>query len=212
MKLPTFLSHKHARCSLIVPGREHIALALKLQNEPESRQYLARYFPIGVKQEEEWVDGANTSTSDAVFVIACKDELQTPIGMMGLHKIDWKNGRATTGAVMLEDYCGKGLGTDAKMLLLSWAFLELRLQKVESRTIAFNDRSQAYSRKCGYVEVGRLKRHHFRQGRYHDEILMEVYVRGWRKLWEQFEKGGFHKPKTPPPAPIGHSLAWQLEG
>ena len=212
MDMPTFLSHDRARCSLIVPGREHIDLALKLQNEPISRQYLARYFPIGMKQEEEWIDKANTSTSDAVFIIVNKDDHKTPIGIMGQHKIDWKNRRATTGAVMLEEYCGKGLGTDAKMLLLSWAFFELGLLKVESRVIAFNDRSQAYSRKCGYVQVGRLRRHQFRRGRYHDEIIMEVHGRGWRKLWKRFEKGTFHRKKNPPKVQTSHSIAWKLEG
>jgi RimJ/RimL family protein N-acetyltransferase len=211
MQMPPFLTHANARCSLIVPGHAHIPLALRLQNEPESRQYLGRVMPIGEKQEAEWAERANTSANDAVFVIALKDKKRTPIGTMGLHRIDWVNRRATTGSVMLEDHCGKGFGSDAKMLLLNWAFNELGLRKIESRVLAFNGRSQAYSEKCGYKEVARLREHTLRRGAYHDEVILEVYVEEWRKLWEKFEAGTFCKKETGA-GQTSHNIAWKLEG
>ncbi len=193
MQMPIFLSHPTARCDLTVPGREHILLALRLQNEPEGRKYLGRYMPIGEKQEEEWFAKANSAPNDAVFMITLKDEPHTAIGMMGLHQIDWKNRRAITGAVILREHCNKGIGSSAKMLLLKWAFDDLGLNKIESRTIAFNGRSVAYSLRCGYREIGRLRQHHFRCGKWNDEIILEVYGREWRKLWKKFEAGTFHK-------------------
>ena len=211
MQMPPFLTHANARCSLIVPGRAHIPLALRLQNEPESRQYLGRAMPIGEKQELEWVERANTSDNNAVFVIALKDGKRTPVGTMGLHRIDWINRRAVTGAVMLEDHCNKGFGSDAKMLLLNWAFNELGLRKVESRVIAFNGRSKAYSEKCWYRVVARLREHTLRRGAFHDELILEAHANEWREAWKRFEAGAFCKEEAGG-GQTSHSLAWKLEG
>lgn len=189
---PTFLKLDGLNACLLVPNNEHLGLFLKLQNEEVSRQYLARYWPIGRAQELEWLEKANRATTDAVFTVALYPEM-TPVGSMGLHRVDWKNRRATTGAVIIEKHCDKGVGTNAKMLLLSWAFLELGLTKVESRVIAYNKRSAAYSHKCGYEEVGRLKRHHFRKGAWHDEIVLEVHAKDWLPLWKKLTKQAAQK-------------------
>ena len=188
MTSPVFLKLEGKPACLMVPNNDHTGLFLKLQNEEESRQYLARYWPIGRKSETEWIDKANTSTADGVFTVALYPNL-IPVGAMGLHRIDWKNRRATTGTVLLEKHCGKGVGTCAKMLLLNWAFNELGLNKVESRVIAFNGRSMGYRTKCGYREVGRLKRHFFRRGAWHDEIILEVHASDWQPLWKKFQAG-----------------------
>ncbi len=188
----TFLKLDGVPVCLMVPSNDHVDLFLKLQNEEISRQFLARYWPIGHKSEMEWIEKANMGTNDAVFTVALYPEL-TPIGCMGLHKIDWKNRHAITGAVLAEKHCNKGLGTYAKMLLLNWAFNELGLKKVQSSVIAYNDRSAAYSQKCGYKEVGRFKDHHFRKGAWHDEIVLEVHSEPWQKLWKKFEQTSLRK-------------------
>ena len=211
MNIPPFLTHAHARCSLVVPGSGHVPLALRLMNEPESRQYLGRVMPVGEKQEIEWAERANASADNAVFVIALNDEDRTPIGTMGLHRIDWVSRRATTGSVMLEEHCSKGYGSDAKMLLLNWAFNELGLRKVESRVLAFNGRSQAYSEKCGYRVVARLREHTLRHGAYRDELILEAYAEEWQAVWKKFEAGAFRKEEAGA-RQAGRSSAWKLEG
>jgi RimJ/RimL family protein N-acetyltransferase len=159
---------------------------LKLQNEPENREFLGREMPISRKAEEAWLAARTDDRDNIVFVIAIKEPCTKPIGSMGLHHIDRKNRRATTGAAILKEYCGQGFGSDAKMLLLSYAFLQLGLQKVESRVLATNPRSIAYSKKCGYEEVGLLKKHHFRGGQWVDEVVLELHAEEWLPRWEAF--------------------------
>jgi RimJ/RimL family protein N-acetyltransferase len=188
MEHVTFLDHPKSRVTLVVHSQEHMELFLKLQNNPESRQYLGRYMPLIPWQEEEWLKKHANNEHNGAFTLVVK-ETKEAIGSMGLHGIDWKNRRATTGAAILEEHCNKGYGADAKMLLLSWAFLELGLHKVISFVLDTNLRSQAYSSKCGYKEVGRYKQHQFREGKWHDEVIMEVYAKEWRPLWKKFCKG-----------------------
>jgi RimJ/RimL family protein N-acetyltransferase len=193
---PVFFDHPNSSVSLLVQGREHIDLFLRLQNNPATREYLARYMPIGRIGEEKWLADRVEDKNNIALVIGQKSVHKpklTPIGSLGLHQIDWKNRRATTGAAILPESCGKGHGSDAKMLLLAYAFLELGFNKVESRVLATNLRSQAYNCKCGYQEVGRLKKHVFRNGAFVDEIVMEVMAEEWLPLWSKFERGEFGK-------------------
>jgi RimJ/RimL family protein N-acetyltransferase len=112
------------------------------------------------------------------------------IGTMGLHRIDYQNGTATTGSVIFDErYRNQGYGTDAKMVLLDYVFNMLGLYLVESRVIGFNDRSAAYSQKCGYVVEARLRSRFYRFGQRHDEIILSVIRDEWLPLWEEYQKG-----------------------
>jgi RimJ/RimL family protein N-acetyltransferase len=80
-----------------------------------------------------------------------------------------------------------GLGTEAKMLWLKYAFFNLNLRQVYSSAIAFNTRSQKYSKKCGYKEIGRIPNHQYIDGLYHDIVTLMVTREDWEPLWREFE-------------------------
>src|SRR3989344_8657502 len=120
---PIFLDHPNSSACLLVQGKEHLNLFLNTQNNPETREYLARYLPLTREDEEEWIKKA--VSRDNIHLAVAKKPCKTPIGSMGLHHIDWKNRHATTGAVLTTSHWGKGYGSDAKMLLLHYAFFEL---------------------------------------------------------------------------------------
>ncbi|OYX17264.1 MAG: hypothetical protein B7Z09_06930, partial [Brevundimonas diminuta] len=60
---------------------------------------------------------------------------------------------------------------------------ELGLRKICSAAIAYNKRSLAYSKKCGYVVEGVLKEHILKGGTYWDEVLLAAFRKGWKKAW-----------------------------
>lgn len=155
-------------------------------NDPKVRMYLAAYLPAMEKMEEEWVEKLSENRmSDFVLVIETKEG--QPIGVMGVHKINWKDRNCTTGALIGEkEFWGRGYGTEAKMLLLEYLFNELGLFKVCSQAISFNKRSYNYSRRCGYRVEGVSKKHIFRKGKFWDAINLAVFredfLRAKRKM------------------------------
>jgi RimJ/RimL family protein N-acetyltransferase len=111
------------------------------------------------------------------------------IGSIGLHGIDLINRNATTGTVIGEkEFWGKGYGTEAKMLLLDFAFNALDLYVIQSKVLAFNGRSLAYGKKCGYEEVGRIPGWIRKNGRRCDEVLLVVTQERWQPLWDKYSK------------------------
>jgi len=167
--------------------REDVPLMRRWLNDPETTQYLLRAFPLMDKAEEAWFDALSGSTTDYVLGIVAR-ESDALIGTIGLHRIDWRNRTATTGTIIGEkEWRGKGQGTEAKMLLLDFAFNALDLYAIQSRVMATNGRSLRYGEKCGYQEVGRLP-HWIRSqdGTRCDEVLLIVTQERWRPLWDAY--------------------------
>lgn len=171
------------------PTEKDIPFFVRWMNDQDVTQFLASYLPITETDEAEWLDRLHKNKDkDIVFVIV-DTKTDRPIGTMGLHRINWKDRTATTGALIGEkQYWGKGYGSEAKMLLLHYAFHSLNLRKICSLVLSFNGRSKAYSEKCGYTVEGVLKKHIFKNGRYWDEIHMAVFRKDWEPLWEKFQK------------------------
>lgn len=157
-------------------------------NDPDVRNFLSTYLPQTEGAEEEWLSQMSKRDEHSItLVIALKDG--TPIGMMGIHKINWRDRVATTGSFIGEkENWGKGYGTDAKMALLGYCFNTINIRKVCSEAIEFNGRSIAYSKKCGYEEEGRRKEHIFRNGRYWDLVQLAVFREGFEEAWSKYQE------------------------
>jgi len=156
-------------------------------NHPDSYSFLLNTDPKGLEFEEEWIKSKQKpDVRDLTVGICTLGGLL--IGTMGLHGIDPIHRTAVTGSVIFdEEYRNKGYGTDAKMILLDYAFNILGLEVIESRAIGFNDRSAAYSQKCGYKVEARLRSRFYRFGRRHDEIILSVTRDEWLPLWEEYK-------------------------
>lgn len=168
-----------------------LELAYKYINDPEVRIFLGADRPFTVEAEARWFDSL-ADRSDNNIVLAIEDiETGKYIGSMGIHRINWKDRTATTGAVIGDkSYWGKGYGTDAKMILLDYAFNTLGLRKILSVVMDFNKRSLNYSLHCGYKIEGVRKRQIFRRGRYCDEILLGLFKKDWLPIWRKYKKTG----------------------
>ena len=165
-----------------------IPLLLKWINDPEIRQFVSRIFPATENEERGWLERLHRSSEKEV-VLMIETLRGVPIGTMGIHRINWVNRVGTTGAMIGEkSFWGKGYGTDAKMILLDYAFNKLNLRKIVSRVFAYNKRSLAYSLHCGYRIEGRLSRAHFNNGRYWDEYVLGLFRHWWLPYWERYNK------------------------
>jgi len=185
-ELPAIVFMQSKRVKLRPLLKEDVPSLLRWINDSEIQQYLSVYLPIMEAEEDEWFANLHKQHNNIVFGIVVDGKL---IGNMGLHGINHRNGTATTGALIgYREYWGKGYGSEAKMLLLNYAFNTLNLRKVRSSVIAFNKRSYKYSRKCGYIDQGRLTEEHYAFGKYWDEILLAVFRDDWEPLWDEFAK------------------------
>ena len=161
-----------------------ISYFLRWINDPEVGQFMNWIFPITEASEKKWYDSLDErKETDIVLTIMLNSN---PIGIIGIHDINWKNRQATTGALLGEKTLwSQGYGTETKMILLDYIFNTLNLRKICSSVIGFNGRSKRYSEKCGYKVEAVLKDHIFAKGKYWDEIQLAVFRDEWLTLWEE---------------------------
>ena len=106
------------------------------------------------------------------FTILVDDE---PIGRIGLNQFRARDRRCSFYMFIGEPvYWGQGLGKDAVMAMLAYAFDRWDLHLVELWTLPDNDRAIGTYRSCGFVEEARLRERSFKQGRWFDHVVMSV--------------------------------------
>lgn len=122
----------------------------------------------------------------------CLTENDECIGMIGLEFVDLINGVAETGSWFHNpDYRSKGYGTEAKHLILEYAFDRLHLERIISFVFESNTRSAAALAKQGYQPAGRLKYDDFKDGRYQDVLLFDLTREEWvaaREEWREKQR------------------------
>ncbi len=144
--------------------------------DPEIRDFINQSFPVNARQEREWWEsiGSNRTPSVITLAIVLKEN-DRYIGSIDLHNIDWLHRCAETGTLIGEKECrGQGYGSEAKHLLLEYAFRTLGLHRIESHVYANNERSLKCQLKCGYVEEARLRKRRWKNGEWVDEVILAI--------------------------------------
>ena len=194
---------------MILPGKKVRLRSVKIQdtkmlhrwiNNKKLNRFLGAEIPISLAKEKKIVRQMVKSKGSKHFIIELV-ETKEPIGMMSLHHINKKHRRAFTGAYLAyAKHWGKGYGSDAKMVLLKYAFTKLKLNRVESHAFPHNPRSVRYSLKCGYKREGLLRQSMCKKGKFYDSIILGVLKQDWLKvakrqgyLWTIRTKGSISK-------------------
>jgi RimJ/RimL family protein N-acetyltransferase len=193
MKINHVIVYRGIMVSLAVMLREYIPLLFPGINDLSVTRGIIMRPPITLEAEYEWYEKLKDSKNQDVFAILLHEPKGSYryIGQMGLHQIGCPNGCATTGSVIIDAGThGKGYGTEAKLLLLYHAFYTRGLRKVSSGVKAFNGNSFGHLVKCGYKIIGRRRNHHFDQGTFVDEILLEIFQADFYSIWTKYKETG----------------------
>ncbi len=160
-----------------------------INDEDVSRMVVGWSFPVSKKEQMDWYERAVTDENKRFTICMLDDD--KPVGMVTLTDIDLVNRSAVHG-IKLHPSCpkGKGVGTDAVMTLMEYAFNQLNLNRLDGEWLLYNVASKGLYEKCGWHEEGVKKQAIFRDGKYHDlaitGIIKEEFLKtkerlGWKK-------------------------------
>lgn len=157
--------------------------------DPEFRWFVAMYQPVSMEQEEGWFQRTMSSGETQPWAIEARDATASGnrgsdrwnlIGSCGFHHIDWRNRSGEIGIIIGDKECwGRGYGTDATRVLVSWGFEILNLNRIHLRVYADNPRAIRCYEKVGFQTEGRLRDDDYRNGAYRDTIVMSILRREW---------------------------------
>ncbi len=148
-------------------------------NDAEILNTLGRRTPMSRTMEREWLVGQYKSDDTFALAIALKDD-DRHIGNTGLHAIDYVNRTAEFGLLIGEkDAWGHGYGPEAGRAIIDFGFAELGLHRIFLRVFSFNERARRVYDKLGFIDEGALRESYFRNGRFHDTLVMSILQPEW---------------------------------
>ena len=157
-------------------------LALVDKNRAYLRQWLG------------WVDATNSLEDIRFFAknglqqFANNEGFQAGIwykgqvaGCIGYHPIDWDDRKVEIGYWLAEDMQGKGLMTSACRTLVTYAFDEWGLNKVEIHCAVGNTRSRAIPTRLGFTQEGILREAEWVNDHFVDLVIYGMLAREWQR-------------------------------
>jgi len=183
-------SREPSRRRFMIAG-EHIILraferddaerCYRWMNDPNIVCTLKSRYPIAFQNEIEWLEGAmraTVSNSERHFAIERKDD-RTHIGNASIHDIEWVSRTAAFGLFIGEPSAwNRGFGSDAIRTLVRFAFDEMNLRKLRINVFDYNDRAKHVLETHGFVQEGRLRQEFYREGTYHDIVILSTFRDG----------------------------------
>ena len=113
-------------------------------------------------------------------------ETNVLIGRVELVRFDWRSLSAEVGiGIGDKTYWDKGYGTDAMRVLLRYAFMELGLHRIQLDVFSFNLRAVKSYEKAGFQLEGARRGAIYRDGVFHDDLVMSILRQEWDALPEE---------------------------
>lgn len=157
-----------------------------LTNDPDYEKMIVGWaFPISTHDQKAWFENCKNGLERLRFTI--ETEQDGAVGLIGLRDIDWKNGVASGLGMRIfrKEIRTRGLATDAWMTLMRYAFDELRLNRINGSALAYNAASLRVCQKVGFTIEGTQRQAIYKNGKYHDLVIMGCLRDDYEKLIAQ---------------------------
>lgn len=124
---------------------------------------------------ENWITYHNNNKNEVLYLIETVNDSKV-IGHVGLYDIDYRVRKAEFAILIAGDENqDKGYGSLCTKYMIDYAFGELNLRKVTLTLLNDNKRALSLYEKYGFVREGVMKDDQYKNGKYHDVILMALF-------------------------------------
>lgn len=147
-----------------------------LRSNPETMKYIPR--PL-VKTDEDalehiaMIDSKIDSNEGINWAITLKDNPKL-IGVIGHYRIKPENYRAELGYMLLPEYHGQGIVSEAVKEAVKYGFQVMKLNSLEAIIDPDNYASAKVLEKNGFVKEAHLKEYEFFEGRFLDTVIYSI--------------------------------------
>lgn len=162
--------------------KEDMQLIRCWANDPEIRRLTGEAMPMTQVGAEQFLERLKTDESRIWFSVVQK-ETEHVIGEAGLLRIFYPWRTADLTIILGDKFAwGKGLGREAVLLLLDYAFGALALHRISIGVVGFNERALRFYEKIGFQREGVQRDGYFYNHQFSDFIMMSILEDEYRKL------------------------------
>ena len=149
---------------------------LALRSNPETMKYIPR--PLLQNEEDAlahiaMIESKIESNEGINWAITLKGNPQL-IGVIGHYRIQPENYRAEIGYMILPEFNGQGILTEAVKEAVKYGFDIMKLHSIEAVIDPENLASAKVLEKTGFVKEAHLRENEFYDGRFWDSVIYSV--------------------------------------
>lgn len=152
--------------------QKHLESLRTLRNDPNTSFYLTTVTPISVPAQKRWFESQSLDNTKIYLSILTTDG--TFVGLVRCDEWDKINLSIRIGIDIVPSERKKGLATEAYDLLLDYLFNQLNIHRIWLLVTDFNDGAFALYKKIGFAVEGSQRDAIYRDGAYHDYIMMSI--------------------------------------
>ena len=148
-------------------------------------KYLKRslFPPPSLASEKKWVRKTWKLAKDGTDLswVIIYNEDKSLAGVISFHKITISKSKksAETGTWLAVKYWGRGLNSEAKKLMIDFAFKKIKLEKVMVECKTTNIRSKKAIEKLGAKYEGTKRHEIYKDGKWHDLYSYSILKNEW---------------------------------
>ncbi|MCR8645626.1 GNAT family N-acetyltransferase [Paenibacillus sp. N1-5-1-14] len=149
-----------------------------------NRNYLRKWLP--------WVDGTRTIDDTRSFIESTSVQFTNNngftsgiyfnsllCGMISFHAMDWHNKKTSLGYWLAESYQGRGIMTRTCKEVLTYAFTQLNMNRIEIRAGFHNYQSRAIPERLGFAYEGIARQSEWLYDHFIDHAVYSLLFTDW---------------------------------
>jgi [ribosomal protein S5]-alanine N-acetyltransferase len=145
----------------------------ELRSNPETMKYIPR--PLLTNHEEalahiQMMEDKIETNEGINWAITLKGD-DKMLGVIGHYRIKPEHYRAEVGYMILPEYHGKGITTEAVQCVVDYGFNTMQLHSIEGIIDPENGASEKVLQKCGFVKEAHFKENEYFDGKFIDAVV-----------------------------------------
>lgn len=170
---------KHGEISLRPVESRDLESLRALRNHPSTWLNLTDPGLVDEESQKKWFQSLQGRTDRMYFAVSLAD--RDFIGLVRMDEVDRQNRSIRVGCDIVPELRGQGYGTKVFQAILCYCFNFLNFHRVWLCVIDYNTNAIGLYKKSGFVEEGRYREAIFRDGKYHDYVVMSILDSEFRK-------------------------------
>jgi len=155
-----------------------------LRSNPDTMKYIPRPLVKNIEQAREHLAMIDTKieNNEAInWAITLKNDPKM-IGIIGHYRIQHGNFRCEIGYMLLPEYNGRGIISEAVNKVTDYGFNTLEMHSIEGVIDPANAASEKVLQKNGYVKEAHLLENIYHDGQFLDTVIYSLLRRNFNKI------------------------------
>lgn len=158
----------------ITPG--DVNEIFELRSNPETMKYIPRPLVTSIDEAMnhiEMIQDKIEKNEGINWAITLKDDPKM-IGIIGHYRVKWEHFRSEIGYMLLPEYQGKGIISEAIQLMINYGFYEMQMHSLEAIIDPKNTASAKVLEKNNFVREAHFLQNEFYDGKFLDTVIYSI--------------------------------------